>query len=78
MQELETTLYHLPKPSKQHLEILEQKLLAIDKEYSLSEDDMNDRRKLASDLETALKKSIDGKHTNCCDTFYISNRNFKI
>jgi hypothetical protein len=60
MQELETTLYHLPKPSKQHLEVLELKLIAIDKEYSLSEDDVKDRMRIASELECLLKEFLDG------------------
>ena len=46
-QELETTLYHLPRPNKKHLEALENLLLQIEREVGLSTIEMIQRETIA-------------------------------
>ena len=61
-QEVEITLFHLPKPTKHHLDTLEQLLTKIEKEVSLSTPDMQARAAIAAQLDLILAKFIPG---NC-------------
>ena len=62
MQELETTLFHLPKPSKHHLDSLNQLLQKVEKERGLPLRETERRRVLAGRLTNMLQPSIPGKN----------------
>ena len=62
MQELETTLFHLPKPSKHHLDSLNQLLQRVEKERGLPLRETERRRVLAGRVTNMLQQSIPGKN----------------
>ena len=63
-QEVEITLFHLPKPTKHHLDTLEQLLLNVEKDFSLSTPDLQARGAIAAKLDAVLKQCIAGA-LNC-------------
>ena len=63
LQEVEITLFHLPKPTKHHLDTLEQLLIKIEKDFSLSNADLQSRASIEIKLDAILKKFIPGKGT---------------
>ncbi|XP_059090184.1 terminal uridylyltransferase 7-like [Tigriopus californicus] len=54
MQEIETTLFHIPKPSKHHLDYLEGLLLNLERELGLSAVDLKHRAAVADQISAAL------------------------
>ena len=60
MQEVETTLYHLPKPSRQHLDYLEQLLQRTRLEQGLSERDLRERAAAADMVDEFIAEVIPG------------------
>ncbi len=62
MQEIETTLYHLPKPSKQHLDYLEQLLSKVRQEQGLSAKDIRAREEVAARVDALLKPVVKGEY----------------
>ena len=61
-QEVEITLFHLPKPTKHHLDTLEQLLSKIEKDFSLSNADLQSRASIAIKLDSILTQFIPGNH----------------
>ncbi len=61
MQEVETTLYHLPKPSKQHIDSLEQLLQRVRAEQGLSAKDLRDRQEVAAQVDEFLRPVVKGE-----------------
>ncbi len=61
MQEIETTLYHLPKPSKQHLDHLEQLLGSLRQAQGLTTKDIRAREEVAAKVEAVLKDVVEGE-----------------
>jgi DNA polymerase sigma len=59
-QELETTLYHLPKPNKKHLESLDNILFRIEKAMGLTPADMGKRVAISNRIDELLKPVIPG------------------
>ena len=60
MQELETTLFHLPKPGRHHLESINQLLYKIEDEHGLPLKEIRLRKELAERLTTLFQQSIPG------------------
>ena len=58
MQEIETTLYHLPKPTRQHLDHLEQLLTEVEKEVGLNENDLAVRAEMAETLNEVIQLTM--------------------
>ena len=60
MQELETTLFHLPKPGKHHLDSLNQLMSKIENEQGLPRREIQRRKALAARLTSILHPTIPG------------------
>ena len=60
MQELETTLFHLPKPGRHHLDSINQLLLKTEKEQGLPLKEIQFRKALAARLTNLFQTSIPG------------------
>ena len=60
MQELETTLFHLPKPGRHHLDSLNQLLQKIEIEQGLPLNEIQFRKELADRLTNLFQQSIPG------------------
>jgi hypothetical protein len=60
LQEVEITLFHLPKPTKHHLDTLEQLLTKTEKEVALMPADLQARAAVAAKLDKMLKLVIPG------------------
>ena len=60
MQTLETTLFHLPKPGRHHLDSLNQLLIKIEKENGLPAKEIQHRTALAARLTRLFQNSIPG------------------
>ena len=60
MQELETTLFHLPKPGRHHLDSLNQLLTKIEKEEGLPLKEIQYRRLFAAQLTALFQPSMPG------------------
>ena len=60
MQELETTLFHLPKPSKHHLDSLNQLIYRIEMERGLPTWELQRRKTMAHRLTGIMQPSIPG------------------
>jgi terminal uridylyltransferase len=58
--EVETTLYHLPRPNKHHLDCLNSLLAMVEKEQGLSSSDLNTRQAVAQSVHSLLQDSIPG------------------
>jgi len=58
--EIETTLYHLPRPNKHHLDCLNNLLASIEKEHGLSSSDLNTRQAVAQSVHSLLQNHIPG------------------
>jgi len=58
--EIETTLYHLPRPNKHHLDCLNNLLASIEKEQGLSSSDLNTRQAVAQSVHSLLQNHIPG------------------
>ncbi len=61
MQEIETTLYHLPKPSKQHLDHLEGLLNKVRAEQGIMPKDVRAREEAAKRVDAFLKNAVNGR-----------------
>lgn len=59
-QELETTLYHLPRPNKKHLEALEGLLSSVEHEVGLSPAEIRVREAIAVRVDEILRLSLPG------------------
>ncbi len=59
-QELETTLYHLPRAGRKHLDALETLLRQIELEVGLSSAQLSEREAIANRVDALLKPSIPG------------------
>jgi hypothetical protein len=57
---VEITLFHLPKPTKHHLDTLEQLLTKTEKEVALMPADLQARAAVAAKLDKMLKLVIPG------------------
>ena len=62
MQEIETTLFHLPKPSRQHYDYLDQLLASIEKEVGLTEQDIEIREQVAEKVGVLLGDVVQGSY----------------
>ena len=58
MQEVETTLFHLPKPAKHHLDHLQNLLKEIEQQYGLNEVEIEKREKIAGKVQVELEKEF--------------------
>jgi len=58
--EVETTLYHLPRPNRHHLDCLNSLLASVEKEQGLSSSDLNTRQAVAQSLHSLLQDPIPG------------------
>ena len=61
MQEVETTLYHLPTPSRQHLDYLENLLQRVRSEIGLSDRDLVERQAAADFVDGFIADVIPGE-----------------
>lgn len=61
-QELETTLYHLPKPNKKQLETLDNLLIKIEKEVGLAEAELANRQAIAGRVNDLMAVTIPGSY----------------
>ena len=59
-QDLETTLYHLPKPNKHHLDLLNALLREVDANFVLSEEDVAIRERVATIISDIVSVSVPG------------------
>lgn len=59
-QELETTLYHLPRPNKKHLEALGSLLSSVEQEVGLSPAEIHVREAIAVRVDEILRLSLPG------------------
>ena len=59
-QQLETTLYHLPKPNRHHLEVLDQVLYKTARDFGLSPLEAQKRQSVAQETEKLLRQVIPG------------------
>ena len=57
-QELQTTLFHLPRPNKKHLEALDNLLIRIETTVGLSEAEIANRQKIASRVDEILRMTL--------------------
>ena len=65
-QEVEITLFHLPKPTKHHLDTLEQLLINVEKDVAVSPADLQARSSIADKLDAIFKQFLAGKdYLNC-------------
>jgi len=60
VRQVETTLYHLPRPNKHHLDSLNSLLLQVEKEHGLSQADLEMRKSVADNLHGLLNRHIPG------------------
>ena len=60
MEEMETTLRNLPRPSSKHLDILDQLLVKIEEEHGLSDKDLSIRKVVTSKIDDLLSSNIPG------------------
>merc|ERR1719228_1274011 len=58
--EVETTLYHLPRPNRHHLDCLNSLLASVEKEQGLSTSDLNTRQAVAQSVHSLLQEHIQG------------------
>jgi len=58
--EVETTLYHLPRPNRHHLDCLNSLLAIVEKEQGLSTSDLNMRQAVAQSVHSLLQDHIQG------------------
>jgi len=58
--EVETTLYHLPRPNRHHLDCLNALLASVEKEQGLSSSDLNTRQAVAQSVHSLLQDPIPG------------------
>jgi len=58
--EVETTLYHLPRPNRHHLDCLNSLLATVEKEQGLSSSDLNTRQAVAQSVHSLLQEPIPG------------------
>jgi len=58
--EVETTLYHLPRPNRHHLDCLNSLLASVEKEQGLSSSDLNTRQAVAQSVHSLLQDPIPG------------------
>jgi len=58
--EVETTLYHLPRPNRHHLDCLNALLVTVEKEQGLSSSDLNTRQAVAQSVHSLLQEQIQG------------------
>ena len=58
--QLETTLYHLPKPNRHHLEVLDHLLHSTDREMVLQPAEIHKRHSVAANTEKILQSHIPG------------------
>jgi hypothetical protein len=61
MQEIETTLYHLPKPSRHHLETLQQLLVKVEKEMGINGHGLKVREEVAAKIHFMMTNQIPGE-----------------
>ena len=59
-QELQTTLFHLPRPNKKHLEALDNLLMRLEMEVGLSEAEIQNRDSIAQRVDEILKLTLPG------------------
>ncbi len=76
MQEVETTLYHLPKPNRQHLDYLDNLLARTQSELGLTPQDIQDRMDVAALLGDVLKPVIPGIGVDLSDQSCASSPRF--
>jgi len=58
--EVETTLYHLPRPNRHHLDCLNALLASVEKEQGLCASDLNMRQAVAQSVHSLLQEHIHG------------------
>jgi len=58
--EVETTLYHLPRPNRHHLDCLNALLATVEREQGLSSSDLNMRQAVAQSVHSLLQEHIQG------------------
>lgn len=59
-QELQTTLFHLPRPNKKHLEALDNLLTRIEMTVGLSEAEIQNRQSIAQRVDEILRLTLPG------------------
>ncbi len=60
MQDIETTLFHLPKPHRHHLDVIEQLLDTVAMEHGLAPYEIKAREEVAASVDAFLKTVIKG------------------
>jgi hypothetical protein len=58
--EVETTLYHMPRPNRHHLDCLNSLLATVEREQRLSTSDLNIRQAVAQPVHSLLQEHIQG------------------
>eukprot|EP00092_Neocalanus_flemingeri_P000521 GFUD01000553.1.p1 GENE.GFUD01000553.1~~GFUD01000553.1.p1 ORF type:complete len:1415 (-),score=480.00 GFUD01000553.1:1102-5346(-) len=58
--EVETTLYHLPRPNRQHLDCLNSLLATVEREQGLSTSDLVMRQEVSQSVHSLLQEHIQG------------------
>ena len=62
-QEIETTLYHLPKPGRHHLDTLQQLLLRVEADWGIGPVDVRQREEVAERVNLVIGSGIQGRHS---------------